>query len=61
MVATVARISIDLGELSDRIDSARKDDPAWCELSLAGKVRVLIEERLREVERQDGKNKSPAP
>ena len=55
MVGSVARISIDLGELGDRIDAAREDDPAWRELSLAGKVRTLIEERLRDIERQKTK------
>lgn len=46
------RLTIVLGDLRDRIEAARKNDAAWAELSLSGKVRALLEERLQEIEKQ---------
>ena len=52
------RLTIVLGDLRDRIEGARKNDAAWAELSLSGKVRALLEERLQEIERQQKSPKS---
>lgn len=40
------RVSVDIEGLEQDIDTCR-DDPAWKQLSLAAKLRVLIEERLQ--------------
>ncbi|MEM8641301.1 MAG: hypothetical protein AAGG51_21160 [Cyanobacteria bacterium P01_G01_bin.54] len=45
------RISIDIEGLRDRIESA-KDDPMWQELSLAKKVRFLLQERLSHIDEE---------
>jgi hypothetical protein len=47
------RISIDISDLRDRIEACR-DDFAWAELPLAAKVRVLLQERLEQVEAEKG-------
>jgi hypothetical protein len=39
------RISIDISDVRDEIDTCR-DDAAWQELPLSSKIRVLIKERL---------------
>jgi hypothetical protein len=39
------RISIDISDIRDEIDTCR-DDAAWQELPLSSKIRVLIRERL---------------
>ena len=39
------RISVDVTDIKEQIEGFR-DDPAWRELSLASKVRVLVLERL---------------
>ena len=44
------RVPIDLEGLRERVENARSD-PAWKELSLSKKVRILLQERLEEVER----------
>jgi hypothetical protein len=40
------RVSVNIEELEQDIEMCRKD-PAWKQLSLAAKLRVLIEERLQ--------------
>ncbi|BBD63541.1 hypothetical protein NIES2109_64160 (plasmid) [Nostoc sp. HK-01] len=45
------RTSIDLSELRERIENARPD-PLWKELSLSKKVRILLIERLEQIEQQ---------
>jgi|GEM_PF-3945182 len=41
------RVSVDIEGLEQDIETCR-DDPAWKQLSLAAKLRVLIEERLQQ-------------
>jgi hypothetical protein len=45
------RISIDLTNLRERVENTRNDS-AWKALSLSKKVRILLEERLDEIERE---------
>lgn len=49
------RISIDVSDIRDQVESCR-DDVAWSELPLAAKLRVLIKERLAQLqeEKEDG-------
>jgi hypothetical protein len=49
-VAAKDRISVDIADIKDRIETFRSD-PAWRELSTAGKIRALIIEKLEEKER----------
>lgn len=46
-VAAKDRISVDIADIRDRLETFRLD-PAWRELSTAGKIRVLIIEKLEE-------------
>jgi len=46
-VAAKDRISVDIADIKDRIETFRSD-PAWRELSTAGKIRALIIEKLEE-------------
>lgn len=48
-VAAKDRISVDIADIKDRIETFRSD-PAWRELSTAGKIRALIIEKLEEKE-----------
>ena len=48
------RISIDLTDLRERIENALPD-PLWKELSLTRKIRILLQERLDEIEFQQKK------
>ena len=43
------RISVDVSDIRERVEACR-DDVAWTELPLAAKLRVLIRERLEEIE-----------
>lgn len=43
------RVSVDIKGIEERIDDCR-NDPAWRQLSLAAKIRVLVEERLEAYE-----------
>ena len=54
-VAQRDRISIDVSDMRDQVESCR-DDVAWSELPLAAKLRVLIKERLAQIleEKEDG-------
>lgn len=53
-VAAKDRISVDISDIKDRIETYR-NDPAWRELSFAGKIRALVIEKLEEKERQTSK------
>ena len=44
------RISVDISDIKDRVEDYRSD-PAWRELSMAGKIRALVIERLEEKEK----------
>jgi hypothetical protein len=48
-VAQKERISIDISDMRDEIDTCR-NDAAWQELPLSSKIRVLIKERLELLE-----------
>lgn len=54
-VAQKGRISIDVTDLKEEIESCRTD-AAWTELALAAKIRVLVKERLEQL-----KAESPSP
>ncbi|MEO0375703.1 MAG: hypothetical protein AAF329_13960 [Cyanobacteria bacterium P01_A01_bin.17] len=43
------RISIDISDIREQIEQCR-DDVAWSELPLAAKIRVLVKERLAQME-----------
>jgi len=45
------RISIDLGELRERIENVR-DDTAWQELTITQKIRTLIRDQLDALEKR---------
>lgn len=51
-VAAKDRISVDISDIKDRIEGYRTD-PAWRELSLAGKIRALVIEKLEEKENSE--------
>jgi hypothetical protein len=42
------RLTIDIGDLREDIERCRQD-AAWEELSLAGKIRTLIKERIEQL------------
>ena len=43
------RISVDVSDIKEQVENCR-DDVAWTELPLAAKLRVLIKERLAQME-----------
>ncbi len=45
------RISIDVADIRQDIENCRQD-AAWGELPLSAKIRVLVKERLEEMQRQ---------
>ena len=49
LVAQSDRLSVDVSDLRERVENCR-DDVAWGELPLAAKLRVLIKERLEQLE-----------
>lgn len=52
------RISIDVSDIREQVESCR-DDVAWAELPLAAKLRVLIKERLGQLEAEkEGKQQN---
>lgn len=55
-VAQKDRISIDVSDLKEEIETCR-NDAAWTELPLSAKIRVLIKERLEEM-KATGKEKT---
>lgn len=49
---TVAdRVTFDIEGLREKIDEAYADNPLWERLPLAQKLRLLVEERLKEIEK----------
>jgi hypothetical protein len=54
-VAQKDRISIDVSDLREEIESCRTD-AAWTELPLSAKIRVLIKERLEQLKVEETKN-----
>ena len=48
VVAQKDRISIDISDLKEEIESCRSD-AAWSELPLSAKIRVLVKERLEQI------------
>lgn len=46
------RLSIEIGDIREQVETCR-DDAAWQELPLSAKLRVLIKERLEQL--QDAK------
>ena len=48
------RISIDVSDIREQIEQCR-DDVAWSELPLAAKIRVLVKERIAELEADKSK------
>lgn len=50
-VAQKDRISIDVSDLREEIETCR-NDAAWAELPLSAKIRVLIKERLEQMKAQ---------
>jgi hypothetical protein len=50
---TVAdRVTFDIEGLREDIDAAYADNPLWARLSLAQKLRMLLEERLEEIKKE---------
>lgn len=47
-VAQKARLPVDISDMKEEIEGCR-DDPAWLELPLSSKIRVLLRERLNEI------------
>lgn len=54
LVAAKDRISVDITDIKDRVERYR-DDPAWRELSMAGKIRALVIEKLEEKDSKQDK------
>jgi hypothetical protein len=52
------RISVEIGDIRDRIETCR-GDVAWKELPMAAKLRVLIIERLEQIESQNREPSDP--
>lgn len=55
-VAQKDRISIDVSDLRQDIETCR-NDAAWTELPLSAKIRVLIKERLEQMKTVSGQDK----
>lgn len=56
LVAAKDRISVDITDIKDKVETYR-DDPAWRELSTAGKIRALVIEKLEEKESKQAKER----
>lgn len=52
--AVADRINVDIEGLRDRIEKAHSDNPLWERLSMAQKLRLLIEESLQRAEDSKG-------
>lgn len=50
VVAQKDRISIDISDLKQELETCRSD-AAWAELPMSAKIRVLVKERLEEMKR----------
>lgn len=55
-VAQKDRLSIDVSDLRHDIETCRSD-AAWTELPLSAKIRVLIKERLEQLQQANDKSK----
>jgi hypothetical protein len=55
-VAQKDRISIDVSDLREEIETCR-NDAAWSELPLSAKIRVLIKERLEQLKAEKEETK----
>jgi hypothetical protein len=53
-VAQKDRLSIDVGDLREDIETCRAD-AAWTELPLSAKIRVLVKERLEQMKTEGTK------
>ncbi len=51
------RTSVNIGDLRERIDNAR-EGIMWQELSLNQKIRILLQERLEEIEQEKSSSSS---
>ncbi len=51
------RASVDLSDIRERIENARSD-PLWKEISMSKKLRILIQEGLKQIESQNKENNS---
>jgi hypothetical protein len=49
---TRERLTLDITDLKESIESCRSDDPAWRELSLSGKIRALLIQQLEGMEKE---------
>lgn len=45
------RLTLDITDLKESIETCRSDDPAWRELSLSGKIRALLVQQLEDMAR----------
>ena len=43
------RLTLDITDLKESIESCRNEDPAWRELSLSGKIRALLVQQLEDM------------
>ena len=51
--ATMSKLTIDLEDLRDKIAAMDKPgDNSWCELSISARVRVLLRERIKQIEQE---------
>ncbi len=46
------RISIEIGDIREQVENCR-NDAAWTELPLSAKLRVLIKERLEQLQKEE--------
>jgi hypothetical protein len=54
---TVAdRVTFDIEGLREDIDAAYAENPLWARLSLAQKLRMLVEERLEAIKKEKANN-----
>ncbi|MCX7596521.1 MAG: hypothetical protein N2235_22785 [Fischerella sp.] len=51
----VKRISVDIESLKEEIEQAYSKDQFWCQLSLAQKIRTLIQDDLDKIKSQQNK------
>ncbi|MDM9384226.1 hypothetical protein QUB80_26470 [Chlorogloeopsis sp. ULAP01] len=49
------RISVDIEGLREEIERAYSNDKFWCQLSLAQKIRILIQDGLEKAKTQESK------
>lgn len=59
-VAQRDRISVEVSDIRKLIEECRTD-PAWAELALAAKIRVLVKERLEQIKQEQAQKEAPSP